>query len=62
MDDNLLLGEFSVGDNPRAPSGEQRVDIRFTYDLNGMLEVEATVVDTGRKVSPIDYARAVAQT
>jgi len=49
VSENLLLGEFSVGDIPRAPAGEQSIDIRFTYDLNGVLEVEATVVDTGRK-------------
>lgn len=49
--ENLLLGEFSVTEIPRAPAGEQSIDLRFTYDLNGVLEVEATVVDTGRKVS-----------
>jgi molecular chaperone HscC len=27
------------------------VDVRFTYDLNGVLEVEATVVETGRTVT-----------
>ena len=30
---------------PRGPAG-QSIDVRFTYDLNGVLEVEATVVDT----------------
>lgn len=63
VSENLLLGEFSVGDIPRAPAGEQGVDIRFTYDLNGVLEVEATVVDTGRKVSHLvtRYAKGLSQ-
>jgi molecular chaperone HscC len=50
--DNLLLGEFDVSGIPRGPAG-QDVDIRFTYDLNGVLEVEATVVETGRKAGMV---------
>src|SRR5262249_27572607 len=58
VDDNLCLGEFEVSGIPIGPPG-QSVDIRFTYDLNGVLEVEATVVATGRKVSHVitKYAR-----
>jgi molecular chaperone HscC len=48
--DNLLLGEFKVTGIPRGPAG-QEVDLRLTYDLNGVLEVEATVVDTQKKTS-----------
>src|SRR5262249_38559386 len=47
-ENNLFLGEFSVKGIPRGPAG-QSVDIRFTYDLNGVLEVEATVVETQQK-------------
>ncbi|HEX7375985.1 MAG TPA: molecular chaperone HscC [Pirellulales bacterium] len=63
VDENLLLGEFSVGEIPRAPAGEQSLDIRFTYDLNGVLEVEATVVDTGRTVSHLvtRYAKGLSR-
>jgi molecular chaperone HscC len=46
--DNLLLGEFAVRGIPHGPAG-QEVDVRFTYDLNGVLEVEATVVETQKK-------------
>jgi molecular chaperone HscC len=52
VDDNLCLGEFEVVGIPRGPAG-QEIDIRFTYDLNGVLEVEATVVETGRAVSHV---------
>ena len=44
---NLFLGEFEVKGIPRGPAG-QSIDVRFTYDLNGVLEVEATVVETGK--------------
>jgi molecular chaperone HscC len=45
VEDNLYLGEFEVTGIPRGPAG-QDIDIRFTYDLNGVLEVEAVVVET----------------
>jgi molecular chaperone HscC len=45
--DNTLLGSYVVGDIP-SRSQEEPVDIRFTYDLNGILEVESTVVSTGK--------------
>ncbi len=50
--ENLLLGEFDVKGIPPGPSG-QGVDVRFTYDLNGVLEVEATVVATKRTVTHV---------
>jgi molecular chaperone HscC len=50
VEDNLLLGKFTVQGIPMGPSG-QSVDIRFTYDLNGVLEVEATVVETQKKIT-----------
>lgn len=50
--DNLLLGELKVPGIPPGPAG-QLVEIRFTYDLNGVLEVEATVVATKRKLSAV---------
>jgi molecular chaperone HscC len=52
VEENLLLGEFEVPGIPPGPAG-QSVDIRFTYDLNGVLEIEATVVATKRTVSHV---------
>jgi molecular chaperone HscC len=52
VEDNLLLGEFELTGIPRGPAG-QAVDVRFTYDLNGVLEVEASVVETKKKVSHV---------
>jgi molecular chaperone HscC len=60
VDGNLYLGEFSVKGIPRGPAG-QEVEIRFTYDLNGVLEVEATVVATQDKFTHVvtKYARGL---
>ena len=52
IEDNLFLGEFEVRGIPRGPAG-QEVDLRFTYDLNGVLEVEATIVATSRRVTHV---------
>ncbi len=52
VEDNLCLGEFNLEGIPLGPPG-QEVDLRFTYDLNGVLEVEATVVATRKSVSHV---------
>ena len=38
--DNILLGEFDLPLAPRRRA-EQGIDVRFTYDVNGILEVSA---------------------
>jgi len=48
IDDNLLLGELTITGLPPGPSGVE-VILRFTYDLNGLLEVEAIVPSTGKR-------------
>jgi len=40
--DNKKLGEYTVGGLPAKPKGRQEVLVRFTYDLNGILEVDMT--------------------
>jgi molecular chaperone HscC len=30
-------------------AGEEAIDVRFTYDMNGILEVETTVISTSKK-------------
>jgi len=47
-DDNIKLGEVSVN-VPAGQAGKESVDIRFTYDINGILEAEVSVVSTGEK-------------
>jgi molecular chaperone HscC len=43
---NIYLGEVEVP-VPPAPQGTPRVEVRYTYDINGLLEVEVTSLDTG---------------
>ncbi len=50
--ENLFLGEFEVAGIPPGPRG-QMVEIRFTYDLNGVLEIEATISATKKKITHI---------
>ena len=50
--DNIHLGHTRVKLPPK-PAGEESVDVRFTYDINGLLEVEATVVSTGESQSVV---------
>lgn len=47
-ENNIKLGELIIS-VPAAPANEQFVDVRYTYDINGILEVEATVLKTGKK-------------
>ena len=46
--DNVKLGELHINDIPAGPAG-QPIFVRFTYDLSGVLEVEAIAGETGRK-------------
>ncbi|MBU0540880.1 MAG: Hsp70 family protein [Gammaproteobacteria bacterium] len=46
VENNLLLGELFVAVEAQ-PAGEQAVDVRFSYDINGLLEVVAKVSSTG---------------
>ena len=45
--DNLKLGQIEVK-VPQGPEGSEQVDVRFTYDVSGLLEVDATVVSQDR--------------
>ena len=48
VEKNHKLGELKVVGIPPGPAGQQ-ICIRFTYDLNGILEVEAYVPGVGKK-------------
>jgi len=43
---NQRIGEFMVRDIPPRPAGTESVDVRFSYDMNGVLDVDATIVST----------------
>jgi len=46
---NIKLGELKVPVDPRLPPEQNAVDVRFTYDVNGVLQVEAAVRATGKR-------------
>jgi molecular chaperone HscC len=47
---NVRLGQINVPVDPRRAPHENLVTVRFTYDVDGLLQVEATVEATGRKL------------
>lgn len=49
--ENIFLGKLKTK-VPKNKRGEESVDIRFTYDVNGILEVEVTIVST-KKVNTL---------
>jgi len=50
--DNIFLGELKV-QVPLAEAGAESIDVRFTYDINGLLEVVVTVISTGESYSTV---------
>ena len=48
---NHPLGDFMVRDIPPRRAGEEKVDISFSYDMNGILKVSAVLVSTGKEKS-----------
>jgi molecular chaperone HscC len=49
---NIKIGDIQVR-VPAAPAGREAIDVRFTYDVNGALEVEVTAVSTSLKESRV---------
>ena len=55
---NIKLGEFFV-DVPPAPAGNEYVEVRFTYDLNGILEVETKVLSNNNVKKEVIISKGV---
>lgn len=47
---NIYLGELEVT-VPKGPAGKELIDVRYSYDMNGILEVDVAVVSTSKKLS-----------
>lgn len=53
---NKQVAELKVNGIPEAPAGEEEIKVKFSYNLNGMLEIEVTILSTGKKeVKKINY-------
>lgn len=53
VSDNTLIGEFILSEIPKADIGKEKIDITFTYDLNGILNVSAEILSTGDEISKV---------
>jgi len=49
---NIKLGGIKIN-VPAAKAGEERIVVRFSYDINGLLEVDVTVSSTEEKVNKV---------
>ncbi|MCR1823289.1 MULTISPECIES: Hsp70 family protein [Terrisporobacter] len=52
-EDNEKIGDFLLKGVPKGKAGEQSIEVQFDYDLNGILEVRATIVSTGDSINKI---------
>jgi molecular chaperone DnaK len=50
-ENNQRLGEVRLTEIPSARQGKEQIEVTFAYDMNGILQVKASVVSTGRQVS-----------
>jgi len=48
---NKPLGSFVIGEIPPAKAGEEKIDVVFSYDINGIVEVKAKINSTGKDAS-----------
>ncbi len=48
---NRYLGKFTLGDLTLRPKGKTRVQVHFTMDVDGLLEVTATEGESGKEAS-----------
>jgi len=58
-DENELLGAFDLSGIPKARAGKEKIKICFAYDLNGILDVSAEIVSTGKSAAvTVDTAKS----
>jgi molecular chaperone HscC len=48
VENNIFLGDLEITVPPKE-AGREGIDVRYTYDINGLLEVEVTSLSTGIK-------------
>jgi len=49
--ENYLLNSFELSGIPKAKANKEKINIRFEYDLNGILTVQAEIVSTGKSAT-----------
>ena len=53
VNNNTFVGKFVLEDIPPAEAGKEKIEITFQYDLNGMLNVSAKILSTGKVESRV---------
>lgn len=48
-ENNQKLGSIYVDQIPPGPAGQEKIVVRYTYDINGILFVDLRVVSTGKE-------------
>ena len=48
--ENTKIGEFKIEGIPEAPAGEEEVEVAFTYNIDGILEVTAEIISSGESI------------
>lgn len=48
---NHFLGDFAIGGIPAAKAGSEKIQVQFSYNMNGMLDVKASIPSTGSEAS-----------
>jgi molecular chaperone DnaK len=60
--DNMSVGLFKLDGIPRAPKYEQKVEVAFKIDANGILTVSAEILETGKtEVIKISETKSLSQ-
>ena len=54
--DNRLLGQFNLEGIPPAPRGVPQIEVKFDIDANGILNVSAKDLGTGKEQNRADRA------
>ncbi|WP_297631133.1 Hsp70 family protein [uncultured Clostridium sp.] len=52
-DENIFVGNFVIDNIPKNKALEEKIEVTFSYDLNGMLDVSIEVLSTGQKRNKI---------
>lgn len=52
LDQNLLLGKLELP-IPKGPAGQVQIEIRFTYDINGIIQVDVYIPSTEYRESKL---------
>ena len=47
-DENILLNKFFLTGIPRAKAGKEKIKVAFSYDINGILNVQGEIISTGK--------------